>query len=163
MVSYAFALVATAAPFLKPVLRPLDTSGMTPNWNGTACLQSSESTCGPASATTILHLLGDTQATEKDIARRAWTSASGTEAWHLARVLRARHRTVTFEFSGLPAPDHLPGILGVKTAGCGHFVALLSSDGDNWTIADPLEGEAILTRQDLERRFQITPFFMGIR
>ncbi|BCU79680.1 cysteine peptidase family C39 domain-containing protein [Luteolibacter sp. LG18] len=162
VIGYALAVTAMLPPFLKPLLKPLELSRLTDQWNGDACLQSTESTCGPASAATVLRFLGDTRATEKDLARRSWSTASGTEAWHLARTLRRRGRTVDFEFHGLPPADHLPGIMGMSIVGNGHFVALLKCEGDQWTIADPLVGIETLSRHDLEKR-EISPFFMRIR
>ncbi|MFD0894059.1 hypothetical protein KBB96_03040 [Luteolibacter ambystomatis] len=160
--SYGLAIAAMLPPFLKPIRRPLDQSRLIEQWIGDSCIQSTESTCGPASSATVLRFLGDKTATEKDLARRAWSTSSGTEAWHLARALRRRGRTVDFEFNGLPSPDHLPGVLGVNVTGNGHFIALLKCEGDLWTIADPLSGMEVISRQDLEKR-EISPFFMRIR
>ncbi|MGC4016852.1 MAG: cysteine peptidase family C39 domain-containing protein [Luteolibacter sp.] len=160
--AYGIAIAGMLPPFIKPILRPLDQTKLAGRWIDDACIQSTESTCGPASAATVLRFLGDKTATERDLARRGWSTASGTEAWHLARALRRRGRTVDFEFKGLPSPDHLPGVMGMSVAGNGHFVALLKCEGDQWTIADPLVGMEVISRQDLEKR-EISPFFMRIR
>jgi ABC-type Fe3+ transport system permease subunit len=50
---YASALITVALPYAKPFLRPLDQSLLHDPWQDSACLQSTESTCGPASAATI--------------------------------------------------------------------------------------------------------------
>lgn len=151
-------------PFLKPVFRPLDLTKLHEQWKGDACIQSSWVTCGPASAASILRHLGDKQVTELDLAREAWTSASGTEAWHLARVLRRRGYQVNFLApNGLPDPKDLPGILGTGMDGAGHFIAVLEITADEIVYVDPLQG---LNREKIARFLKwrtVEPFFMSIR
>ncbi len=87
----------TAVPYLKMIFSPLDTGELHEKWDDDACLQSTASTCGPASTASILRFLGY-PATEREIAMAAHSSSSGTEAWYLARYLRSRGLTAKFEF-----------------------------------------------------------------
>jgi hypothetical protein len=151
-------------PFLKPVFRPLDVAALKEHWEGDVCYQSSEVTCGPASAANILRFLGDKGVTERDLASEAWTSQSSTEAWHLARALRQRGYRVRFLApDGLPAKEDLPGILGTGSKSVGHFIAVLEiSDGEIHYI-DPLGGRFRKPVKDFLRWHQLEPFFMSVQ
>ena len=76
-------------PYLKQIcLRP-DWSNFSDRWSDGVCLQSSESSCGPASVVTLLQLAGKST-NEREIAMESFTSRRGTENWYLVRTLR-RH------------------------------------------------------------------------
>lgn len=90
-------LALGALPYLKPMLLPLHDADFHEQWKGNACLQSTSSTCGPASVCTILRSLG-TDASEKEVARACYSYAGGTEAWYLARYARSRGHAARFEF-----------------------------------------------------------------
>jgi len=127
-VVFAFAL---ALPHLKPLLRPLRSATLHDEWKGEACLQSTFSTCGPASAATIVRRLGG-HLSERELAREAFTSRSGTENWYLARALRW-HGLQTFFVLSDPSNAPLPSIAGVRLknlGSSGHFVALLDRHGN---------------------------------
>jgi hypothetical protein len=158
-IATAFVLV----PFSKPLLRPLAEAELKDQWEGDACLQSTVSTCGPASAASILRLLGDEDITEKVLARDAWSTATGTEAWYLARAIQKRGHDTTFSFAGLHPSTPLPGILGVKVGENGHFIAVLRQDGTTVSLIDPLSGEETMPLEKLHDRYKPTGFFMGIR
>ncbi|WP_035604082.1 cysteine peptidase family C39 domain-containing protein [Haloferula sp. BvORR071] len=167
----ALKLVPTAAgafllciPFLKPVFRALDRSELHETWRDEACIQSSMTTCGPASAASILRHLGDKEVTERELATEAWTSRSGTEAWHLARAIKSRGYKVSFLApDGLPDPKELPGILGISLGGAGHFIALLEIADSEITFVDPLRGRQRMSIDEFKRSTQIEPFFMSIQ
>ena len=160
----AGAVFLLVIPFLKPVFRPIDPSRLSERWEGDACIQSSMVTCGPASAASILRYLGDGEVRENHLAKEAWTSLSGTEAWHLARAVERRGFTVKFLApEGLPEPKDLPGILGTGGAGAGHFIAVLELTPEEIVFVDPLSGKK---RMSVERFLQWTmihPFFMSIQ
>ena len=159
---YALAVGALVVPFAKPLSRPLDPVEFRDQWNGNACLQSTESTCGPASAATVIRYLGKKGVTETSLAINAKSTTSGTEAWYLARELRRRGYVAEFQFNSFPNKISFPGILGVRLGTLGHFIAVLKHEGDQWTIADPLVGQEIVTLQELKRRYSISGFFLHI-
>ncbi|HEY8904308.1 MAG TPA: hypothetical protein VIM48_11395, partial [Chthoniobacterales bacterium] len=79
-----FGILALASiPYLKPLLSPLAPESMHDRWRGNVCLQSTLSTCGPASLCTILEAFGY-HATEREVAWQAYSYTGGTEAWYLA-------------------------------------------------------------------------------
>ena len=151
-------------PFLKPVLRPIDPAILTDHWEGDACIQSSMVTCGPASAASILRHLGDKEAVESHLAKDAWTSQSGTEAWHLARAVKQRGFKARFMApDGLPEAKELPGIIGTGGRGAGHFIALLEITGDEIIFVDPLRGRDRMSIGHFLKWYQLEPFFMSIQ
>ncbi len=150
-------------PYLKPILRPPRWNEFQDRWSEGVCRQSSESSCGPACAATLLRRLGKT-ATEKEIAQAAFTSRSGTENWYLARALRTRGVRVQFQFLRDPKqPWPVPAVAGVRLPDCGnagHFVAVLDQDALSITIGDPLEGKLKLPKTTA--KYQFTGFFMKV-
>jgi hypothetical protein len=82
-------LMGLLVPYLKPIVRPPNWKLFQDRWSEDVCLQTSESSCGPACAATLLRRFGKT-AVEEQIARASFTSRSGTENWYLARTLRQR-------------------------------------------------------------------------
>lgn len=151
-------------PFLKPVLRPIDPAMLAEHWEGDACIQSSMVTCGPASAASILRYLGDKQTLESHLAKDAWTSQSGTEAWHLAKAVEKRGFKVHFSApGGLPDAKDLPGIIGTGGLGAGHFIALLEITGDEIIFVDPLRGKDRMSIGRFLKWYRLEPFFMSIQ
>ena len=153
---------AGVLPYLKPVLGPLPDSAFTETWKDGVCMQSTPSTCGPATVSTILKRLG-AEASEREAARAAHTYAGGTEAWYLARYVREKGFSPRFVF-GRPfsVAAGLPAMVGTQIGGVGHFVAILAADGDTLTIADPLSGEERMTMADFQRRYQFSGFAMVV-
>jgi hypothetical protein len=155
-------IACAAVPYVKPLLVPLPSTAIHDQWDGSACLQSTPSTCGPASTATILSSLG-CPASEKEVARKAFTYAGGTEAWYLARYVRSQGLKARFDFRPeLPADLKLPAMIGVKLGGFGHFIPVLSREGDILTIADPLHGMETISLADLKKRCQPTGFHLSI-
>ena len=152
------------APYLKPVAFS-SPDGMITRTNGRTafCLQSSSSSCGAASAATLLRFLGK-PADERAIAREAYTSFTGTENWYLARAFRRRGVQVEYikESSQLPSL-HYPAIAGVRLDNTGHFIVIMSKEGDNFVIGDPMIGREKLSAVDLRKRYQFTGFFMAVK
>jgi len=161
---HLFIPLVTAAillvPFVKPLINPLDLGALRDRCDGVVCLQSSFSTCGPASAATILRGFGQ-NVTEKDLALESFTSRGGTEAWYLARALRKRGNITKFVFSDSALP--YPAVAGVRLQGdAGHFIAILDEDNATFTVVDPLSGVTSLSAEDLRKKYRFTGFFMTI-
>jgi hypothetical protein len=149
-------------PYLKPVMNPLDQGSFEEKWEGDACLQSTASTCGPASTASILKSLGF-DASEREIARAAFTSGSGTEAWYLARYVRSRGLVARFEFEPtFSIPVGFPAMVGVRIGGYGHFIAVLDVSGNEVTYVDPLSGKTRLPVSEFLRRYEFTGFHMVV-
>lgn len=160
----AAAVFILTIPFLKQVLRPLDPSTLTEHWEGDACIQSSVVTCGPASAASILRYLGDGEVRESDLTREAWTSQSGTEAWHLARAVEKRGFKVRFMAPrDLPDAKDLPGIIGTGGQGAGHFIAVLEIANGEIVYVDPMRGKAKDKIDYFLKWHQLEPIFMSIQ
>ena len=53
-------------------------------------------------------------------------------------------------------------IAGVLIGSSGHFIAILEQNGDEFVVGDPLRGRVVLSRGDLEKRYQFTGFHMRI-
>ena len=165
-----FALIAVIGlgviPFIKPVIGPLDPESFTDRWNGEVCLQSTPSTCGPASVATILRGLGAQDVTERDLALESYSYAGGTEAWYMIRALRARGFEAEVSFHDDFDPEvPLPAVIGVQLGGpggVGHFVPFLSREGDTFSIGDPAAGPQKLTLEQMRKRYHFTGFHMQI-
>ncbi|MDB6117379.1 MAG: peptidase bacteriocin processing [Verrucomicrobiaceae bacterium] len=156
--SVAFAF----APYVKPMVTPLEDSDLKDRWEGNVCLQSTGSTCGPASVCTVLKHLGAAPS-EISAARSAYSTMSGTEAWYLARYVRSQGFVPHFRFRKTFAPSvGLPAVVGVTSGGNGHFIAVLEIIGDQVTVADPMRGEEHLTLSEFEVRYRCTGFHMVI-
>lgn len=160
-------VIGLIVPYLKPILRPPKWSEFQDHWLQGVCLQTSESSCGPACAATLLRRIGRTT-TEKEIAQASFTSRNGTENWYLARTLRARGLKVQFVFEpDLNKPWPYPAIAGVRLPGyygnTGHFIAVLDRVGDKYIIADPLEGKSIQSQSELRGTYDFTGFFMVVK
>lgn len=155
-------ITTVSIPHVKPLLAPIPSGSLVDKWDGDACLQSTESSCGPASIATILRHLGH-PASESVIARKSFTYQGGTEAWHLARHVRLLGLNARFGFQpGLTEDIELPALVGVRLAGFGHFIAVLSRKGDLLTVADPLHGMESVSVAELEKRCRLTGFHMSI-
>ncbi len=151
-----------AMPFLKPILMPLGPNSIGDKWNGAACLQTTKATCGPCATAALLRLHGHA-ANERDLAAEARTSSRSTEVWYLMRAMRKRGLSVHVEItSAQPATLPNQGLAGVRlggSAGPGHFVAILSRQGDRYEIADPLHGTTLTSLSELQEQYYFTGFF----
>jgi ABC-type bacteriocin/lantibiotic exporter with double-glycine peptidase domain len=160
-------LVLGSAPYWKPVIDPLDESALTDRWQGDACLQSTASTCGPACVATLLKHAG-VSTTERAVARACHTSASGTEAWYLARYVRAapaEHGMFAgfFVRPGFSPELGLPAMIGIQLrGGAGHFLAVLENKDGVVTFVDPLVGEERVPLDEFRKRFDFTGFHMYV-
>ena len=138
-------LLLILAPFLKPVMFPVEANGRVGDeWKGRVCVQTTVSTCGPASMATIYRYLG-IRRTEREIARSCYSCASGTELWYLLRDARAHglhvSRVRTPELADAPLPSLISVDLGdPHAARAGHFMVLLDVHGRQIAVGDPLTG-----------------------
>ncbi|HWF18098.1 MAG TPA: cysteine peptidase family C39 domain-containing protein [Verrucomicrobiae bacterium] len=152
-----------ALPYLKPIFRPLHTSNLREIWQDNVCLQSSFSTCGPASAATVLRNLGG-NVSERELAEESFSCSSGTENWYLARALRRRGFMTTFvrdeRFRSLPA---IAGVRLKQADNSGHFIALLEWQGDRLVTGDPMVGRSTNTLAELREKYDFTGFAMLVR
>lgn len=160
----AILFILVAIPFIKPVITPLDLTQLSDRCVDDVCLQSTPSTCGPASAANILKMLGQ-DTSEQQLATESFSYRGGTENWYLSRALRKRgfDTKVTIEFplpSVLPAPSIAGVVLG---GGAGHFIAVMSQDGSDVTIVDPLKGKIVIPRVTLEKQYRFTGFFLVVK
>jgi hypothetical protein len=164
MVAPGLIFLLVLVPFVKPLLDPLDISKLKDRYAGEVCLQSTFSTCGPASAATLLRSFGKI-ASEKELAHDSFTSRGGTEIWYLARALGKRGvRTSVVIRPGASAAIPSPAIAGVVLPGnAGHFIAILNTDRQRITIADPLKGKLVVASADLAHYYRFTGLFLVLR
>lgn len=153
-------------PYLKPIVLRPRWNEFQNRWSDGVCLQTSESSCGPACAATLLKRRGQTM-TEVEIARASFTSRTGTENWYLARALRKCGMDVRFVLqTNLSDAWPYPAIAGVrlpKSDNSGHFITVLDRRGDNYVIGDPIEGEINLSQAEFRRLYTFTGFFMVVK
>jgi hypothetical protein len=155
-------LVVGLVPFIKPMIAPIADAQFQEQWKGNVCSQSTPSTCGPASVCTIIKWLGG-DASERVVARAAYSYSGGTEAWYLARYVRSRGFEAHFDFRKSFSPEvGLPAVVGVRMGGYGHFIAVLEAQGESVTIGDPLGHEERLSFEEFHRRYVFTGFHMPI-
>jgi Peptidase C39 family len=159
-------LLATVAfsvvPFMKPFVAPLPMSVLSDIWDGDVCKQSTPSTCGAASTATLLKNFG-LPVTEAEVATAAHSYMGGTEAWYLARYIRARGLQARFHNGkGFEADIPLPALVGVRLGTVGHFIPMLVRSNGKFAIGDPLSGRELLTREELLERYQFTGFYMTV-
>jgi hypothetical protein len=152
-------------PHIKPMVRPINAGHFRDRWADDVCLQTSESSCGPACAATLLRRFGQ-QSTEAAIARECFTSRNGTEAWYLARMFRKHGLKIHFTFRpDLSEPWPFPAIAGVRlpqSGNTGHFITILDHQGDRYVLGDPLDGITTQSQSDLRDAYDFTGFFMVV-
>lgn len=150
------------APYLKPVLGPLNPELLEDRWQGRACLQSTSSTCGPASVCSLLAAAG-IPATEREAVQAAHSYVGGTEAWYLARFVRRKGLVAAFRFRDSFTPSvGLPAMVGVNMGGAGHFIAVLEVKDGGVTFVDPLGGEEHLPMAEFMKRYRFSGFHMTV-
>jgi len=156
--------VVSMLPYVKNVFAPLDTKPLQERWDGPYCLQSTGHTCGPACLATFLSLAGKKES-ERDVACKSMTTASGTEVWYLARYAREKGLEAGFEQVALEGLKGKRGIIGVKLGGgvAGHFLALLGCDGRALEYVDPMTGHKTTDMDTFRRTYGYTGFLMSLK
>ncbi|MHB9023592.1 MAG: cysteine peptidase family C39 domain-containing protein [Armatimonadota bacterium] len=148
VLAFLLPIALSAVPFIKPILVPLEPfQKFTDTWDGPACIQSTASTCGPASLAAILNYYG-IRKTEREIARACYSCGTGTELWYLIRY--ARRHGLQAELLSAPRPEEIPvpSLVGVQIGrgyirAAGHFITVLENKGDQITIGDPMTGPCL--------------------
>jgi Peptidase C39 family len=159
-------LLCVTIPYLKQIFLRPNWNNFTDRWSDGVCFQSSESSCGPASAATLLRLAGK-PANEREIAVESFTSRRGTENWYLIRTLRRHGLNANYAigqsgWNNLPFPAIVGVRLGSKS-GAGHFIAVLGKAGNKYVIGDPLSGRAELDESQFQDRYYFTGFSIVVR
>jgi hypothetical protein len=155
------ATLCVTIPYLKGILLRPDWNKFEDEWSGNVCLQSSESSCGPASAATVLKFFGMT-VSEKQIAQEAFTSRRGTENWYLIRAIRRHGLVANYALHKVGDTDFsFPSIIGVRLgdeSGSGHFITVLGKEGGDFLIGDPLGGLHVFSEAQVTNHYYLTGF-----
>jgi hypothetical protein len=149
-------------PHSKSILYPADYNALDNRWINGICRQSCNSTCGPASAATILKHYG-IDATEQVLARECYSYIGGTEIWYIARALH--RRGLICQFAILKDKPYIlpyPSITGIDI-GTGHFITILDKEDDTYILGDPLIGRKKINEEDIFKRINFTGFFLIVR
>lgn len=142
---FRISILAVFIPFAKPILLPLTGVALQENWKDGVCIQSTAATCGPCSLATVFKSLGK-EATEREIARGAFSGRTGTENWYLIRYARRHGVDARIGYTTDLKSVKPPAILGVKLeGGAGHFITYLGDQDRRRIIGDPLSGRFLLT------------------
>jgi len=151
-------------PYIKPLVRPLHLPDLPKGWVNGVCLQSTISTCGPASAATLTRLAGK-PIEEYELARECFTSGKGTENWYLARALKRHGMQVEFQKTATNTDElPYPAIAGVKLSyGSGHFIPIMGKEGANYIVGDPMVGSEAKSLAELREEYQFTGFFLTVK
>lgn len=149
-------------PHSKSALFPVDYSSLENKWRNGFCLQSSNSTCGPASAATILNHVGISM-TEAELAKECYSYIGGTEIWYIARALEKRGFQCRFVIDKKDGIHDLPCpcIAGINI-GAGHFITIIDKVQDAYIIGDPLVGRKRMKLEDVFQRLNFTGFFLVV-
>lgn len=150
-------------PYVKPMLLPVEKNAEFLNrWKDGVCLQSTGSTCGPSSLTTIFKYYGISK-NEKDVARASFSSATGTENWYLIRYARKNGLKVEILNKNSIIDVPVPSIIGTYIYGrIGHFVTVLGKEGECFVIGDPLKGRLLLTESEFNKGYTFSKFVMHV-
>ena len=159
-------------PIVRPALAPIR-ADQNSSWQDNVCLQSHESTCGPAAAATLLKLNG-IPATESQMIELCLTSSYGTEPLGLYRGLsvangdsskvqlasRNPNRWIgeqqlpnvsLVRFDGPRTTRNVSRFFGAR--GEGHAIVVLGRTDEGWMIADPAIGKVCWSDHEFNRRF----------
>ena len=156
-------LAGLFVPYMKPLVAPLDLSQLAASCRDGVCLQSTASTCGPASAASVLRLF-NVEENEKTLAIEAFTSSGGTENWYLARALRRRGFTVRYAVVDRPVVQlPFPSVAGVLLpGGAGHFISILGETETTYIAGDPMHGRVSVSKVRPGDSYHFTGFFMVV-
>lgn len=159
-----FLVHSAVMPFLSPALvRSRLLAIQTEINRDGVCIQQTDFTCGPAAAVTALRRL-NLPAEEGDLAILMHTCpAAGTPPDTLADALRERYAAdgLITEYRCFGSVDELPRdhptLAVIKFAFLiDHYVTILQIDDAHVTVADPLDGRKIYTRDEFARIWRCT-------
>lgn len=161
----AFFTIFTAGlvitPFAKQVCYGMNYSYLGNRRQDGICLQTSPYTCVPASAATIIRMLGD-NVTERELAQAAGTTSRGTEVWYLTRALRKRGYEPDFGIVKSLRQAPVPSVVGVKLGSIGHVVVLLEKNDKGVVIGEPLRGRHEYNWKTFQRLYRPTGTYITI-
>ena len=151
-------------PYVKPLFYSVDFKHFEDRWFQGICLQTIPSSCGPASAATLLRAVGYL-VSERQLAQECFTSIGGTENWYIARALKRRGLEVKYLITtAQPSQLYYPAIAGVRlNNGVGHFVTILGETESSYLIGDPLVGKRLLNKNHFNNYYYFTGFFMLVK
>lgn len=160
---FRLSILAVFIPFAKPILLPLSGAGLNAAWKDGVCLQSTPATCGPCSLATVFKALG-LEATEREIARGAFSGKTGTENWYLIRYARRHGLEARVGYTSDLKAVKPPAILGVKLeGGAGHFITYLGDQDRRKIIGDPLSGRFLLTDEVFHQLYDYSGMAMEFK
>lgn len=156
-------LLVVLIPYLKMLVTPLSPATIQNRWKDGVCLQTSEASCGPASAATLMTMAG-VPITERELVAESYTSRHGTENWYLARAIRRHGLEADYVESG-PDPKTLPypAIAGLGFGRAGHFIAILGETPTGYIIADPLVGREVVDKKFGIETLHLSGFFLVVK
>ena len=148
----------TILPFLLPVFTGKDMANTQTYVSDNICLQTTNYTCGPASAVTALRLLG-VDASEADIALEARTTRIyGTAEDLLADAIEKEHRTenISCSVSSFKSVEQLknicPVIATIKHSFLiDHYITILEVTDCRVITGDPLVGKKVYSLSEFEK------------
>lgn len=151
----------TVPPFLDPALLRLKMRNADTWVENGVCMQTTNYTCGPASAVTALRQFG-IHATESEMAiASSCTRTWGTSEFKLAKAIRTRYgaRGIRCETKRFDRVEDLRGlcpvIIIVKFQPLvDHFVTVLSVGDDGVLVGDPMKGRETLTYSQLREKWR---------
>lgn len=112
-------------------------------------LQSTGSTCVPASAANVARLFGIDK-TEREMVQVLGTTESGTTVAQLVCGMRQLGFECTLNNSGVTADLHPPAILFVELGSLPHAVAYVGQRDGKSEIWDPVRGKRLMTEAQLQ-------------
>lgn len=124
--------------------------------------QTTEYTCGPAALSTLINLMGG-KTEEMEIAR-----LSGTTEEKGTTMLGLKKAASEFGYSGVGkkiqfskiTKESLPFIVKIVVENeetkelKDHFVVLKKIEGDNFFVADPVDGNIVINKKDFEKMYR---------
>ena len=155
---WIFQLKYVLLPVGSPILYRDQVSQLETKFQGNVCMQTTDYTCGPASAVTALRVIG-IDAAEADIALAADTTPQlGTNEVVLAEAIEELYG-VKCECRYFGDIDEMKGqcpVLAVieYSFWYDHFVTVLEVSNDQVIIGDPLNGRWRLKRKDFSEKWR---------
>lgn len=150
-------------PFALPVFLRKKHASMQTKFYEDICVQSTQYTCGPASAATALKQFG-IEAVEGEIAILAYTTpVLGTADNLLCRAIEKKYKSegISCIYRPFDSIAQLKGICPVIAVikfsfFCDHYVTVLEVSDDYVLIGDSLKGKEKLTYEEFKKKWRFT-------
>lgn len=158
---FIMCMLLILVPYIKPIILPIGRQvEFSDKWKDDVCLQSTSSTCGPASLATIFKYYGISKS-EEEIARASFSCASGTENWYLIRYAKENGLEIKILNKNNLSDVPIPSIIGTYiNGGIGHFVTVLGRDEEKIIIGDPLRGRLLLAESEFNKYYTFSKFIL---